>query len=168
MFDLVEDVLQIDCVRNCEDLDNKSHAANDQTDGVGDKRMLKSNCKVTSADNMENKKTHSENHYGTKVADRGRESDEAAVEDNQGDGDLCAECCAPQKSCSKAVMAITACGAAGVLFGWCMEKSRGFLLICFSERTTTFQCHSLMAVVYLWQDMHCIRSVFILHCFCSF
>ena len=34
-------------------------------------------------------------------------------------------CCAPEPSGGKAVLKLLACVFAGVVFGWCMEKSRG-------------------------------------------
>ena len=34
-------------------------------------------------------------------------------------------CCAPESSVAKAALKLLACGFAGVIFGWCMEKSRG-------------------------------------------
>lgn len=36
-----------------------------------------------------------------------------------------AKCCSPQTSPVKIFAAISACAFAGIVFGWCMEKSRG-------------------------------------------
>ena len=47
----------------------------------------------------------------------------------------CTDCCSPETLPVKVLVSLSACGFAGLVFGWCMEKSRGksnYYLICFN------------------------------------
>ena len=35
------------------------------------------------------------------------------------------DCCSPETSPVKVIVSLTGCGFAGLVFGWCLEKSRG-------------------------------------------
>ena len=37
----------------------------------------------------------------------------------------CTDCCSPETSPVKVLVSLSTCGFAGLVFGWCMEKSRG-------------------------------------------
>ena len=48
------------------------------------------------------------------------------LDEDEDEGPVCCvQCCAPEVKPWKGVLKLCACACAGVVFGWCFEKSRG-------------------------------------------